>query len=183
MQRPEEFQVYRRTEGSPKGPMMWLPMRRGIADLHRRAEVSQKVNDRYLDALASTDDSTSLKQLLGPLERSVIGTGKRSRALHPFDERDRLLLEAISRGEFMINGLRNKDLQRLLYATSAPSAQESRRRSAATSRKLRLPRDHGLIQKIQKSYRYKVTKKGRPILTALIAASNATVNTFIPKAA
>ena len=40
MQRPEEFQVYRRIEGSPKGPMMWLPMRRGIADLHRRAEVS-----------------------------------------------------------------------------------------------------------------------------------------------
>ena len=38
MQRPEEFQVYRRIEGSPKGPLMWLPMRRGIADLHRRAE-------------------------------------------------------------------------------------------------------------------------------------------------
>jgi hypothetical protein len=53
----------------------------------------------------------------------------------------------------------------------------------AISRKLRLLRDHGLIQKIQKSYRYKVTSKGRPILTALIAASNAPVNTFIPKAA
>ena len=183
MQRPQEFQVYRRTEGSPKGPMMWLPMRRGIADLHRRAEVSQKANDRYLDALASTDDSTRLKELLGPLERPVIGKGKRSRALHPFDEQDRLLLEAISRGEFMINGLRNKDLQPLLYATSAQSVQESRRRSAAISRKLRLLRDHGLIQRIQKSYRYKVTKHGRPILTAAIAASNATVNMFIPKAA
>jgi len=51
------------------------------------------------------------------------------------------------------------------------------------SRKLRLLRDHGLIQKIQKRYRYKVTSKGRSILTALIAASNATVNAFIPKAA
>ena len=53
----------------------------------------------------------------------------------------------------------------------------------AISRKLRLLRDHGLIQKIQKSYRYKVTKKGRPILTAVIAASNATVNMLIPNAA
>lgn len=183
MQRPEEFQVYRRIEGSPKGPLMWLPMRRGIADLHRRAEVSQKVNDRYLDALTSTDDTTRLKELLGPLERPVISTGKRSRALRPFDDPDRLLLEAISRGEFMINGLPNKDLQRLLYASSAESVQEIRRRSAAISRKLRLLRDHGLIQKIPKSYRYKVTKKGRPILTALIAASNATVNMLIPKAA
>jgi hypothetical protein len=93
------------------------------------------------------------------LGRPVIGTGKRSRAVHPFDDQDRLLLEAISRGEFLINGLRNKDLQRLLYTTSAPSVQGSRRRSAAISRKVRLLRDHGLIQKIQKSYRYKVTKK------------------------
>ena len=183
MQRPEEFQVYRRIEGSPKGPLMWLPMRRGIADLHRRAEVSQGVNERYLNALASTDDTTRLKELLAPLERPVIRDGKRSRALRPFDDPDRLLLEAISRGEFIINGFRNKDLQALLYASAVQSVYESRRRSAAMSRKLRLLRDHGLIQKIQKSYRHKVTIKGRSILTALIAASNATVNTFIPKAA
>ena len=162
---------------------MWLPMRRGIADLHRRAEVSQGVNDRYLNALASTDDTTRLKELLAPLERPVVRDGKRSRALRPFDDPDRLLLEAISRGEFIINGFRNKDLQELLYASAAQSLTESRRRSAAISRKLRLLRDHGLIQKIQKSYRYKLTMQGRSILTALIAASNATVNTFIPKAA
>ena len=49
--------------------------------------------------------------------------------------------------------------------------------------KLRLLRAHGLIQKIQKSYRYKVTVKGRPILTALMAACNATADTLFPKAA
>ena len=83
----------------------------------------------------------------------------------------------------MINGFRNKDLQPFLYTTSTRSVEESRRRSAAISRKLRLLRHHGLIQKIQNSYRYKVTKKGWPRLTAVTAASNATVNTFIPKAA
>jgi hypothetical protein len=35
-------------------------MRKGIADPHRRAEVPQKANERYLDALASVDDSTRL---------------------------------------------------------------------------------------------------------------------------
>jgi hypothetical protein len=60
----------------------------------------------------------------------------------------------------MINGFRNKDLQPLLYTTRARSVQESRRRSAASSRKFRLLRHHGLVQKIQNSYRYKVTKKG-----------------------
>jgi len=82
----------------------------------------------------------------------VIRDGKRSRVLRPFDDQDRLLLEALSRGEFIINGFRNKDLQNLLYTTAAQSVKESRRRSGAISRKLRLLRNHGLIQKIQKSY-------------------------------
>jgi hypothetical protein len=141
MQRPEEFQVYRRLEASPKGPFLWLPMRRGIADLHRRAEVSQAVNNRYLNALASTDDSTRLKELLAPLESPVVRTGKRSRALRPFEDHDRLLLQVISRGEFIINGFRNKDLRPLLYVTAPESPQESRRRSGAISRKLRMLRE------------------------------------------
>jgi hypothetical protein len=70
------------------------------------------------------------------------------------------LLEAISRGEFVINGFRNRDLQLILYTTSARSVEESRRRSAVISRKLRLLRHYSLIQKIQDSYRYKVTHAG-----------------------
>jgi hypothetical protein len=65
MEDPEGFQVYRRPEGEPDGPLAWLRMRKGIADLHRRAEVSQKANERYLDALASVDDSTTLRELVG----------------------------------------------------------------------------------------------------------------------
>jgi len=37
MQDPEDFKVYRRPEGSPDSPLAWLRMRKGIADLHRRA--------------------------------------------------------------------------------------------------------------------------------------------------
>jgi hypothetical protein len=65
MDDPEDFKVYRRPEGDQDAPLAWLRMRKGIADLHRRAEVSQRANDRYLDALASVDDSTSLRELVG----------------------------------------------------------------------------------------------------------------------
>ena len=67
---------------------MWLPMQRGIPDLHRRAEVPQGVNERYLNTLASADDTTHLRELLTPLERPVIRDGKQSRALRPFDNQD-----------------------------------------------------------------------------------------------
>jgi len=38
--------------------MAWRPMRRGIADLHGRAEVSRKAAERYLDAFASVASAT-----------------------------------------------------------------------------------------------------------------------------
>ena len=85
--------------------------------------------------------------------------------------------------EFTINGFRNKDLQPLLYGSKAHTVEETKRQSAAISRKLRLLRAHGLIQKIQKSYRYKLTAKGRQILNALFAAARATVETLLFKAA
>ena len=183
MEDPEDFKVYRRPEGEPDGPLAWLRMRKGIADLHRRAEVSQKANERYLDALASVDDSTTLRELVGRVEKPVTWSSKRVRALHPLENPDRRLLEIVSRGEFLINGLRNKDLQPLLYTTAAKSIEERRRRSSAISRELRLLRAHHLIRKVPGSHRYHLTPKGRQIATAVIAASNATVNLLIPKAA
>ncbi len=45
-----DFRFYRPKEGDPDGEMAWRQMRRGVADLHRRAEVSRKATERYLDA-------------------------------------------------------------------------------------------------------------------------------------
>ena len=183
MQDPEDFKVFRRPEGNPDSQPAWLRMRKGIADLHRRAEVSQNANQRYLDALANVDDSTSLRELLGHVEKPVTWNGQRVRALHPFEDQDRRLLEIVSRGEFTISGLRNRDLQSLSYSAVAKSPEERRRRSSAIGRKLRLLRAHHLIRKVPGTHRYHVTAGGHQIATAVIAASNATVNLLIPKAA
>ncbi len=178
MNHPQDFKVYRPVAGDPEGALAWQRMRKGIADLHGRAQVSHRVNERYLDALAQTDDSTTLDQLIGGLHRPVVLQGKRVRPLRPFAADDRSLLQAISQGQFTINGFRNRDLQDLLYSAPAASIQESRRRSAAISRKLRLLRAHHLITKVQRSYRYQLTPLGRQIITAIIAAGNASVNSL-----
>lgn len=59
MNNEKVFRVYRPKEGEPEGKKSWKRMRRGLADLHRRAEVSQKITERYLNALASVDDSAA----------------------------------------------------------------------------------------------------------------------------
>jgi hypothetical protein len=92
------------------------------------------------------------------------------------------LLAAVARGEFAINGLRNRDIRALLYPN--PSADKTktdkttiRRQSAAVGRKLAMLRIHGLIRKVPRTHRYQVTDKGRLAITALLAAAqaNATV--------
>ena len=45
IQNTEVFKVYRPTEGGPEDDLKWRRMRRGVADLHRRAVVSQAADE------------------------------------------------------------------------------------------------------------------------------------------
>ena len=58
MNDPRDFKVLRPKQGDPHGKVQWRPLRRGVADMYRRAQVGQASNERYLDALAATDTST-----------------------------------------------------------------------------------------------------------------------------
>lgn len=179
---PEQFKVYRPAEGDPEEKLQWRKVRRGVADLWRRGEVSRAANGRYLTALASVSGSTPLKSEAGAVCQRVRVGGQRYRALNPWSAADGALLEAISRGEFTINGFRNRDLRSLLY-TGKATAKEERKRSGAMSRKLALLRAHGLIKKVNGTHRWLLTEKGRRIVTALLAARQADVDKLTQLAA
>jgi len=258
IQDPGDFKVYRPAQGAPEGPKDWRPLRLGIADLQRRAEVSQAANERYLEALAAVHDTTPLRQLVEPWCRPALEPAQRRgpqpapaaaarvaspplapeatapaaeanavapptplapearppaaeanpvapptppageatapqgdrrtprarrvRALNPLAPADAALLEAVSRHEFLINGLRNRDLQRLLYGGKAATLAVQRKQSAAVTRQLRLLRAHGLLHKVPKTHRYVVGEAARKALTALLAARNANADALIRSA-
>jgi hypothetical protein len=164
------FKSYRPKEGGPADDLQWRTMRKGIADLHRRAEISQHVNDRLMNALASVDDSRRLEELIADIQQPARWKQRRVRALRPFSE-DRPLLEAIGHGDLLIHGIRNRDLQALLYPQPAASPQEQRRRSAAISRKLRMLRAHGILHKVPKTHRYQIAANAQPMLVAILTAA------------
>jgi len=240
LREPGYFKVYRAAEGDPEGPKTWRPLRKGIADLQRRAEVSQAANERYLEALAAVHLTTPLRELAEPLCRPTVdltpsgtptpaaraaagaaapavaavptdpgaeqsaaadgaeGTSgvaavpaqpdrrvarsRRVRALNPLAAADADLLVAVSRHEFMINGMRNRDLRWLLFGGDLATASEQRQRSAAVTRKLRLLRAHGLLHKVAKTHRYLVSETGRKVITALLAARNASTEQLLSQA-
>jgi hypothetical protein len=166
--KPHEFKVFRSAEGDPKGRKQWRPMRKGIADLQRRAHVSQASNNRYLDAFASVDTSTPLAMLVGKICQPTQWNDKRVRALRPWSHEDTHLFEIVNRGEFALNGFRNRDIQALLFDSKASTPEEKRSRSARVSRLLRMLRAHGLIKKINKTHRYTLTSNGRDIISAIL---------------
>ena len=168
-----DLKVFRPKEGDEGGVKEWRSMRKGIADLHRRAEVSQAANERYLESLAQVAATTPLGELTAPLCRPVRWKGKTVRALNPLAAPDATLLEAVNHGEFAINGFRNRDLRALLYGEPAATPLEERRRSAKVTRQLRMLRAHGLIRKVPKTHRYVLSDDGQAVITAILAALQA----------
>jgi hypothetical protein len=169
---PKQFKVPRREED---GQVKWMSMRKGVVDARRRAEVSDKATERYLEALAAVQTPTPLKLLAQELSKAVRWKGQQVRGLNLFAEKDARLLQTVGRGEFLINGLRNRDLQAALWSPAAEDEVEKRRRSGQVTRGLRMLRAHGLIEKVPKSHRYLVTSKGQQVIAALAAAGNADI--------
>lgn len=157
------------------GKVVWKKMRKGVADIQRRAEVSQAANERYLASMAAVENPVPLKTLTESLAQPVVRDGRRVRGLNLLGADDARLLKAVGDGKFLLSGFRNKDLQAMLFAAAAGSPAEARRRSGQVTRKLRLLRAHGLIRKVQGTHRYLVTDQGRQVITALQAAREADV--------
>jgi hypothetical protein len=179
---PKDFRVYRRAENQPAGKEQWRILRRGLADFNRRAEVSRAATERHLTALAAVHVQSSLAQEASRVCQAVRRDGQRYRALNVLGESDAELLAIVNRGEFAINGFRNRDVRARLYPPTQDKRQQ-RREMAAMGRKLRLLRAHGLIAKVPKTHRYVVTDKGRRIITALLAARQASTEKLTALAA
>src|SRR5690606_35670809 len=67
MNHPEAFRVYRTPEGQPHRLKRWRPLRKGVADLPRRAQICRGANDRYLAALPAVSTDKPAGKLARPV--------------------------------------------------------------------------------------------------------------------
>jgi hypothetical protein len=157
-------------DGTEGGTVVWMQMRKGVVDARQRAAVSQTANQRYLDAIATVSAPITLASVTASLSDPVVWNKQRIRGLNLLHEPDAQLLQAVSRGEFLIHGLRNRDLQAIFHPDDpTEDVKEKRRRSAKIGRKIRMLRAHGLLSKLPNTHRYVVSDKGRRVITALLA--------------
>jgi hypothetical protein len=173
---PKPFRVWRRAQGNPSSAPAWRVMRKGVADTTRRVQLSLAANRRYLEALALVDDPALSCRILDPITRPVRKHGRQTRGLRPTTPQDAALFQAVLRGEHLIHGFANGDVQSALFRTPAKTRAERCRRSNAVGRRLRLLRRHGLIRKVGNRRLYRITQKGHRVMTLALAIRNTNAN-------
>jgi len=166
---PKEFFVHRvRHKQDGTQEVGWFPMSKGVGNLYRYAQVGQQANARYLEALAVVGDlgvgQRELDRRCAPVEHQ----GQRRRALQPLGRDDQALFEAALRGEYAVRGFRNGELAERLFGPVPSDPAERRRRCGRVSRRISLSRAHGLVAKVPRARRYRVTASGQRFMSTAI---------------
>jgi hypothetical protein len=164
---PKEFKVRRRVSRGGRRTTEWVPMAKGVANLHRYVDVSRAANGRYLNALAVAHDPTPMYQPMHALAQPIRRQGRPYRGFNPAAREDVQLFAAVMRGEYLIRGFANRNIAQQLFPSNANRI-ESRRRSARTSRLLKRLHVHGLIAKIPRTRRWRVTQRGHTLLSTIL---------------
>ena len=99
--------------------------------------MSRAATDRHLTGLAAVRLQSTLAQEAVKMCQAVTHGKQHYRALNPLGDADAELMAIINRGEFAINGFRNRDVRVHLYGFASDKRQE-RKQMAAVGRKLRL---------------------------------------------
>jgi hypothetical protein len=165
---PHRFLVYRERTRHGRRQRCWGKMRKGIADLPRRVDLSRAANARYLDALSVVPDPTPVHHLFDPLSVRRLVHGRPYRPLRPIAPDESARFAALLNGRRLAQGCRPRDLRPVLSPRAPATAAEHRRLTGRVSRLLRLYRAHGLIAKVAHSHLYRVTPKGQQIMSAAL---------------
>ena len=117
MNDPSKYKIRRHAENQDVSePKKLMPIRKGIADISVRAEVSSQAISRFTRHMASVKETTSLEELLDTVSAPISSGGKKHRALVPFGK-DLLLLRALADPYFDVANITNKDLRKKLEDT------------------------------------------------------------------
>ena len=152
-----------------------MPLRKGVAYLFRYRETSLQANARYLDALAAVDDPTASKQALEPLTTTKKDPAGRScPGFNPLAQHDGTLFKSLMAGEHCLHGFTSRDIRFRMTGTRwlRACADDPMKASAKVGRCFRRLHAHGLIAKIPRTRRWRVTEYGRKVMDTTMYLRN-----------
>jgi len=137
-----------------------------VAYLFRYRDVAQQSDARYLNALAQVDDPTPGLRGLDTITTRKHPTGGRPvHAFNPVAQPDSQLFLALMSGEHAVHGFANRDLRAKLTDLLRGDPTQH---SVQISRLLHRLHVYGLIAKIPRSRRWRVTAFGHGVMGASV---------------
>lgn len=153
------FKHYRKVEHrGGEGEMKVAPLKKSIYSLPVLCELMAAANRRYLEFVSAIEDPTVGMKNLDKISKPVEEGPRTYRGFNLFEGEDQTLFESLVRGEFLIQGIQNRLLRRVLASKSGPQI----------SRILKRLRLHGLIKKVHGAYRYYLTRLGKTVITTAL---------------
>jgi hypothetical protein len=117
--------------------------------------------------LAVVDDPQPAYRRVEEMARPKMHSGRSYAGFNPARKQDVGLFKAVMAGGQALAGFRNADIRRALYGDAKEQAQR-RRESAAVGRQLKRLHVRGLIAKVPRSRRWRVTAKGHSLMGAVV---------------
>jgi hypothetical protein len=137
-----------------------------------------------LDALAVFDDpSPAIQRLDDITTRKKTAFGRGVRAFNPLSRDDIQLFKAMMAGEHLIRGLSNADIRTCLEGSShlRDLVSYPKKQNAKVSRILSRFHAHKLIAKIPRTRRWRVTDRGKQIMSASLCLRDVAFPELFPK--
>lgn len=161
---PGEFKVFRACQHRDgTASTGWYPMRKGVGNLHHYQSHALACNQRYLEALAAVDDPTPSYDALHALTERQRQRGRSYAGFNPARQEETRLFAAVLAGDHIAQGFRNHDIRAALYS-AAKTVKQRRRQSAAVGRMLKRLHVRGLVAKVPRTRRWRLTANGRRVL-------------------
>ena len=161
---PGEFKVLRECQHRDGSKSMgWFAMCKGVGNMHHYQRHALACNQRYLEALAAVDDPTPSYDDLKHLTERQRDQGRSYAGFNPAREEEARLFAALLAGDHIAQGFRNKDIRAALYDERSRDP-DRQRHSAAVGRILKRLQVRGMLAKVPRTRRWRITDRGRRIL-------------------
>ena len=165
---PYGFLIRRQGIREGKPVIGWFAMTKGVTGLYRYAQVARAANQRYLAALAVVQDPARAQRLLHDCTRRVEQGERTYRGFNPAAQEDIAVFRAVLDGAHHLHGFRNQAIRQTLWPRAAADPATQRRHSGRVSRLFGRLHVRGLIAKIPRSHRWRVTVDGHAFLSMSI---------------
>lgn len=142
--------------------MKVAPLKKSIYSLPVLRELMEAANQRYLEFVSTIADPTVSIRSLEKISEPTSDDKRTYRGFNLFHGEDLKLFEGIVQGEFHIRGFQNRTLRTIL----------SHKSGHQISRMFKRLRMHGLIKKVQGTYRYSMPRLGQKVVIPALKLRN-----------